>query len=102
MVARRVVVRQLMTRNSVATLSPPADELDQTADGFEERISDKEEVERLLSCLPEGEAAVVRMYHLEGKSYREISSHVGMPENSVGPMLSRARTKMRNRASQTN
>ena len=101
-VARRVVVRQLMTRNSVATLSPPADELDQTADGFEERISDKEEVERLLSCLPEGEAAVVRMYHLEGKSYREISSHVGMPENSVGPMLSRARTKMRNRASQTN
>jgi RNA polymerase sigma-70 factor (ECF subfamily) len=35
------------------------------------------------------------MYHLEGKSYREISSVIGMPENSIGPMLSRARAKMR-------
>jgi len=35
------------------------------------------------------------MYHLEGKSYQEISSAVGMPENSVGPTLSRARSKMR-------
>ena len=41
------------------------------------------------------EAQVVRMYHLEGKSYQEISSAVGMPENSVGPILSRAREKMR-------
>ena len=24
------------------------------------------------------------MYHLEGKSYREISKQVGMPENSIG------------------
>lgn len=101
-VARRVVVRHLMKRNSVATLSPDANEVPhESASGFEARIGDKEEVERLLSSLPEGEAEVVRMYHLEGKSYGEISSHIGMPENSVGPMLSRARTKMRNRASQT-
>ena len=38
---------------------------------------------------------MVRLYHLEGKSYREISSQVGMPENSIGPTLSRAREKMR-------
>jgi RNA polymerase sigma-70 factor (ECF subfamily) len=38
------------------------------------------------------------MYHLEGKSYQEISRSVGMPENSVGPMLSRARAKLRRRA----
>ena len=35
------------------------------------------------------------MYHLEGKSYREISQSVGMPENSIGATLSRARSKMR-------
>jgi RNA polymerase sigma-70 factor (ECF subfamily) len=35
------------------------------------------------------------MYHLEGKSYQEISRLVGIPENSVGPTLSRAREKMR-------
>jgi RNA polymerase sigma-70 factor, ECF subfamily len=37
----------------------------------------------------------VQMYHLEGKSYHEISLVVGMPENSIGPILSRARSKMR-------
>lgn len=99
-VARRVVVRQLMKRGSLATLNPSVEPSAEPA--YEERISDQEEVERLLAALPEGEAQVVRMYHLEGKSYGEISSQVGMPENSVGPMLSRARTKMRNRASQTN
>jgi RNA polymerase sigma-70 factor (ECF subfamily) len=41
------------------------------------------------------EADVVRMYHLEGKSYQEISSSMGVPENSVGPTLSRAREKLR-------
>ena len=45
--------------------------------------------------LPGAEAQVVRLYHLEGKSYHEISSTVGMPENSIGPILSRARNKMR-------
>jgi len=57
--------------------------------------SDRDEVARLLQELEGMEADVVRMYHLEGKSYQEISSAVGMPENSIGPTLSRAREKMR-------
>ena len=40
-------------------------------------------MERLLSELEGSEAAVVRLYHLDGKSYQEISSAVGIPENSV-------------------
>jgi RNA polymerase sigma-70 factor (ECF subfamily) len=60
-----------------------------------ERLSDREEVARLLDELNGAEAQVVRMYHLEGKSYAEISAAVGMPENSIGPTLSRAREKMR-------
>jgi RNA polymerase sigma-70 factor (ECF subfamily) len=61
----------------------------------DQRISDQEEVERLLAGLKETEAAVIRMFHLEGKSYQEISAQVGVPENSIGPILSRARSKMR-------
>jgi RNA polymerase sigma-70 factor (ECF subfamily) len=64
----------------------------------EQRIGDSEEVGRLLGQLQGSEATVVRMYHLEGKTYQEISRSVGMPENSVGPMLSRARAKLRRRA----
>ena len=61
----------------------------------EQRVMDREEVERLLEGLADGESQIVRMYHLEGKSYSEISQAVGVSENSIGPILSRARTKMR-------
>ena len=62
----------------------------------EERLSNREEVEKLLQGLNGAEAQVVRMFHLEGKSYQEISRSTGVPTNSVGPLLSRARTKLRN------
>ena len=52
-------------------------------------------MQRLLGGLQGAEAQVVRLFHLEGKSYQEISVAVGMPENSIGPILSRARSKMR-------
>jgi RNA polymerase sigma-70 factor (ECF subfamily) len=95
-VARRVVVRELLKRKVGADV-PDATESLAAASGSsaEERISNREEVERLLQGLPAPEADVVRMYHLEGKSYREISSAVGMPENTIGPTLSRARAKLR-------
>jgi RNA polymerase sigma-70 factor, ECF subfamily len=40
----------------------------------------------------------VRLYHLEGKSYHEISRVVGVPENSIGPLLTRVRARLRRRA----
>lgn len=99
-VARRVVVRELMGRRQSTTLGAVADEAIDGNGHAEQRISDREEVERLLGHLDGNDAAVVRMYHLEGKSYREISQSVGMPENTIGPVLSRARSKMRAAADQ--
>ncbi|MFO0886409.1 MAG: sigma-70 region 4 domain-containing protein, partial [Pirellulales bacterium] len=61
----------------------------------EDRLSDREEVGRLLSELSEEEASIVKLYHLEGKSYLEISRQIGIPENSIGPTLSRARARLR-------
>jgi RNA polymerase sigma-70 factor (ECF subfamily) len=58
-----------------------------------------EELHASIQLLSDNEAAAVRMFHLEGKSYLEIGHHIGMPENSVGPMLSRARAKIRDRSS---
>jgi RNA polymerase sigma-70 factor (ECF subfamily) len=96
-VARRVVVRELLRRRRITSLQSVANRASQADQGpsVEERLSDREQIERLLQALDSPEAEVVRMYHLEGKSYQEISSQVGMPENSVGPTLSRARAKMR-------
>lgn len=101
-VARRVVVSELLKQKSPSRLDDHEGEPAMAMAGgeMEQRVSDREQVERLLAELDGAEAKVVRMYHLEGKSYQEISSAVGMPENSVGPTLSRARRKMRQGADQ--
>ena len=96
-VARRVVVREMLKRKTAA---PIGEALDEVAAGEKDssavdRFHDREQVERLIGQLSGPEADVVRLYHLEGKTYREISSAVGMAENSIGPTLSRARDKMR-------
>ena len=98
-IARRVVVREMLrrqTRNNVpAPTSVVASAMQSDGRDSEQRSSDREEVERLLRQLDGHEATIVRMYHLEGKSYQEISTAVGIAENSVGPTLSRARQKLR-------
>lgn len=97
-VSRRVIVRDLVKRKSANSLSEMLDNVTQPLDPglpAEERIRNRDEVERMLERLEGSEADVVRMYHLEGKTYREISEMVGMPENSVGPTLTRARAKLR-------
>jgi RNA polymerase sigma-70 factor, ECF subfamily len=104
-ITRRVVVHRLVhgRRTPFQEQRTAADGaihqpiLSPRAEGFSpmQPVSDRDEVARLLEELEGMEAEVVRMYHLEGKSYQEISSAVGMPENSIGPTLSRAREKMR-------
>jgi RNA polymerase sigma-70 factor (ECF subfamily) len=98
--ARRIVIHQLLSRKSTSPLGdgPQPHSPQNVPDphpAAEQRLSDREEVERLLGSLPETEARVVRMYHIEGKSYRQISSTLSMPENSIGPILSRARDRIR-------
>lgn len=96
-VSRRVVLRrmsQLRLPQSQLSLEglnsePVARETNSyTRDDFEQ-------LEASLEKLSENEAQAVRMFHLEGKSYSEIGSHIGMAENSVGPFLTKAREKIR-------
>lgn len=102
-VARRVAVRELLQKKTLGRLSLDGGEAvskEAVANNgsHEQRIADREEVDRLLDGLQDNEARVVRLYHLEGLSYQEISQAVGMPENSIGPTLSRARERMRTKA----
>ncbi|KLU03978.1 transcriptional control [Rhodopirellula islandica] len=107
-VARRVVVRRLTAKAAVTGNRDPASlsnghtnngsanghAAPTQVNGELQRIENAEEVEHLLLRLDPREASVVRMYHLEGKSYQEISQAVGVSENTIGPMLHRARAKM--------
>lgn len=92
-VARRVVVRELLKRRSVVSLHDGHDEA--SHDTPADEVLNRDEVEQLLTTLDESEARVVRMHYLEGKSYDEISTTTGMASNSIGPTLSRAKAKMR-------
>ena len=95
-VARRVVVREMLRRKLNAPSDTP--DVEEAADQHqpvEDRLSDREEVERLMNELGGEEAKIVQLYHIEGKSYEEIGSTLGIPSNSVGPTLYRARAKLR-------
>jgi len=98
-IARRIAVREILRGKSAARLGDGVAKGNSNAIAAtpppEQRISNREQVERLLAELDGTESKVVRLYHLEGKTYREIGDTVGMSENSVGPILSRARNKMR-------
>ena len=83
----------MLKRKSVVSLHESHDEA--SHDTPADEVLNRDEVEQLLTHLDEGEARIVRMHYLEGKSYDEISTTTGMPSNSIGPTLSRAKAKMR-------
>ena len=101
-IARSIVVREMVRRRMAqafghvnahhASLNQAGAESSQE---LQRVVEDREEVQKMLEDLAPSEAEIVRQFHLEGKSYREISSQLGIPENSIGPTLSRARLKMR-------
>ena len=96
-VARRVAVRCL-TRLAETTHGrrPLADGHEPAhADDGQAHFADREQVERMLNGLEETEANLVRLHHLEARSYGEISRLTGMPLGSIGPALARARQKMK-------
>jgi RNA polymerase sigma-70 factor, ECF subfamily len=67
-----------------------------------EPIIAAEEVERMLAHLVDREAEVVRLYHLKYLNYRQIGKQLGIPENSVGPILAKARRSLKRIAEQRN
>jgi RNA polymerase sigma-70 factor (ECF subfamily) len=97
-IARRVVARRLADTARDAAPRVPQPRLrraDVMATDETAQAADREQVETLLRRLDTDEARLVRLHHLEHRSYGEISHLTGMPLNSIGPALSRAREKMK-------
>src|SRR5947208_16793497 len=100
-IARRICVQQLARRTAAREVQPAAGQL-QNAEAQPEAaprggvgLDTLEEVARLLKKLPAREREVVRLHYLEGRTYEEIATELSMPINSIGPILSRARKKLR-------
>jgi RNA polymerase sigma-70 factor, ECF subfamily len=100
-IARRICVKQLIKRQREEELGHTNAHrafTDDGASGEVEAIFTAEEVERMLDDLPDRDAEVVRMYHLKYMNYRQIGKKLGIPENSVGPILAKARKRLREAA----
>ena len=54
----------------------------------------------MLGKLSERDAEVVRLYHLKYLNYRQIAKQLNIPENTIGPILSKARRQLRKIADQ--
>ncbi|QDU38490.1 RNA polymerase sigma factor [Maioricimonas rarisocia] len=96
-VSRRLVVREMARRRKAAAMGH-VDAHQPDVVGHlpeEQRIDDVDEVQQLMQHLPANEAEIVRQYHLEGKTYRQISSSLKISQNSIGPTLTRARERLR-------
>ena len=62
------------------------------------KLMDQEQRERvraILERLPPRQRDVVRLFHLDGYSYAEVSAQLGMPIGSVGVTLRRAEAKLK-------
>jgi len=99
-VARRICVKEVVKRQREAQLGHAQAHGSVIEDNHDEAepIAAAEEVDRMLKELPEREAMVVRLYHLSYLNYRQIGKQLGIPENSVGPILAKARQKLRRTA----
>lgn len=56
---------------------------------------DAEELAVALATLTPRERILVNLFFLQGKKYREIADISGIPQNSIGPTLGRAVTRLR-------
>ena len=101
-VARRVVVRGLMQLSAKKRGHNSFVAGHEAVRGTDDhtRLIDREQLEVMLGRLDAQEARLIRLHHLESRSYGEISQITGMPLGSIGPALARARQKMKSQSDQ--
>lgn len=93
-IARRIAAHELVKQKAIPAPEAQVDREDRPR--AEAGLESLEEVQKLLRKLPGKEREVVRLFYLEGRTYEEISSALHIPVNTIGPVLSRAKKKLRN------
>jgi RNA polymerase sigma-70 factor, ECF subfamily len=62
--------------------------------GTTHRVDEKDEVDSLMTRLPENLRSVMQMFYIDGGTYQQISERLSVPMNSIGPMLARAKAML--------
>ncbi len=105
-ILRRMAVKAIANQRSAEALGHvrthmPIERVPASSLGVHDRLENEDLVQRMMIGLPKTDAEIIRRYHLIGESYRQISDALHVPENSIGPTLSRARERLRKEHSAT-
>ena len=102
-IARRVVVNKLARRAIYERKLQAAKQNHEDRQVPPElKIDNEDEVHRMLDQLDGRDAELIRAYYLDQKSYGEIAQELSIPENTIGPTLSRLREHLRRSATPPN
>ena len=97
-VARRLCIKELVKLHREAELGHVTGSrtalAEESAEDLEP-IAKPDEVARMLKLVDDREAEVVRLYHLESLNSRQIAKQLGVPENTIRPILAKARRGIR-------
>jgi RNA polymerase sigma-70 factor (ECF subfamily) len=99
-IARRICVHELARRQAVrdsirkGETRLPVEAPDDT-EAATKALEKLEDVEALLRKLGGKDREIVRQFYLEGRTYEEISTELNIPVNTIGAVLTRARSKLR-------
>lgn len=98
-VARRIVLRHITRkryREALGHVTVHKAAMEARGDrGEVSAVDAREELDSLMSRLPAHLRSVLKLFYLEDQSYRDIGRRLGLPMNSIGPMLSRARALLK-------
>lgn len=98
-VARRISLRKLTQRRYMEAfghVQAHQASMPVSSDaGAAHEVDEKDEVDSLMTRLPESVQLVVKMFYLDGSTYQEISRRLSIPINSIGPTLARAKAMLR-------
>ena len=100
-ITRRIVVRRLAEQRFSSAMGHvnahrAAVDFASTEDNAARQLDHRDQVESLLSKLAEEPRQVAKWLFLDELSYRQIASRLGKPLNSIGPIVSRLRSLLRN------
>lgn len=98
-VIRRVALRKLTQRRYMQAFghvkAHQASVSEASPDSSSRHVDAKDEVDSLMVRLPDSMRSIVQSFFLDGKTYQQISRALGVPVNSIGPMIARAKAILR-------
>lgn len=104
-IVRRVVLQKLTQRRYMQAFGHVQAHVAHLEEVSDHRSADsvdrKDEVDSLMSSLPDSLKPVARLFYIEQLSYQQIATQLRRPVNSIGPALSKVRRLLTARGTET-